>query len=289
MKIVVRYDAPLLEYLYEALAPQSRTKTKGLLVSGRVAVNGRAVKAYDLALHAGDSVEVLREPARVELPSDRRLKVVYEDEWLVVAEKAAGIPTVSAPGYEGPTAYSILTAMVRERGRRGDERVFIVHRLDRDTSGLLVFARDERTKRALQDNWNESVSERRYVAVAEGRFENASGRIDCWLKEHPKSLKMSCSPVDNGGQRAVTDFDVKASDGHLSLVELHLHTGRKNQIRVQLSWIGHPVAGDRKYGAQTDPFGRLALHAAGISFVHPVTGRRMAFSSRVPFGNWPSF
>ena len=164
-----------------------------------------------------------------------------------------------------------------------DGRIFIVHRLDRDTSGIMVFAKDESTKRLLQENWNEAVTERKYTGVAEGRLPETDGEIVSWLKENPKSLKMSAVPYDNGGKKAVTAYHLAGFRKGLSLVEITLETGRKNQIRVQFAAIGHPIAGDKKYGAQTNPFGRLALHASVLEFRHPHTGKTMRFVSPAPF------
>lgn len=283
MRLTVRSDSPLLEYLYEALAPQSRTKTKSLLTSGQICVNGQMITAFDHIVKAGDKIEILPKgsSARYKVSEDKRVHVIYEDRWLIVIDKAAGLPTIST-GKEGAvTAYSLVTDYMRQKE---GGRVFIVHRLDRDTSGILIFAKDPETKEMLQDRWDEAVEERLYTGVAEGLFGQQEGRITSWLKEHPKSLKMSSSPTDNGGSKAITCYKVLDSRSGYSLVELSLLTGRKNQIRVQLSSIGHPLAGDRKYDAKTNPFGRLALHASGLTFIHPHTGERLNFRSRAPFG-----
>lgn len=210
-----------------------------------------------------------------------RLRIIYEDKWLIVVDKKYGLPTISTGKSGELTAYSILYDHVARASRGG--RVFIVHRLDRDTSGLLVFAKDEQTKFMLQEDWNSNVLERGYTAVVEGRPEKPDGRIVSWLKENPKSLKMSSSPYDNGGKEAITEYHLVSSRNGLSLVDIKLETGRKNQIRVQFSAMGHPVAGDRKYDAATNPFGRLALHAGSLAFRHPRTGEVLSFSSPAPF------
>lgn len=218
------------------------------------------------------------------------MKIVYEDKWLIVVDKPAGLLSMSTGKSAEVTAYSMLT------GYMSGGRVFIVHRLDRDTSGLLVFAKDEDTKRALQDNWNEAVKERKYIAIAEGKTEDEEGWIETWLYENPKSMKVHCfslrpqdrpeCPPRNGWQFAATHC---RPISHLSIegkeytkLELELETGRKNQIRAHLEWIGHPIAGDRKYGSQTNPFGRLALHAHRLSFIHPWTGKTLHFNSPLP-------
>ena len=284
MKMETKNDAPLLEYLYAALAPQSRTKIKSLLTGSRIAVNGTVRTAFDYPLKAGDAITVIGKDevpdARRCVLQDRRLKIVYEDKWLIVADKRSGLPVISTGRENEVTAYSLLTDYVRmkEKGR-----IFIVHRIDRDTSGLLVFAKDEQTKRLLQDNWQDAVLERKYSGVAEGYFEKSEGTIVSWLTENPKSLKVSASPTDNGGKKSVMHYQVAKSRNGLSFLEIELETGRKNQIRAQLASVGHPLAGDRKYGARSNPFGRLALHAQTLSFVHPWTGEVLRFSSKSPF------
>lgn len=219
----------------------------------------------------------------------QNLEIVFEDRSIIVAEKPAGMLTMSTGRIGEETAYSMLRDHVRER-------IFIVHRLDRDTSGLLIFAKDEETKRALQDNWNEAVLERKYLAVLEGDIEDSEGWIETWLYENPKSMKVHCYGFRDGDRHDrpphrewkhasshCRTIERKTIEGKpYTLVEFELETGRKNQIRVHSEWIGHPIAGDRKYGAATDPFGRLALHAHRLSFIHPHTGKTMTFTSPMP-------
>lgn len=279
MEIIVKNEAQLLEYLFSALAPQSRTGIKSLLTHSRIAVNGKVVTAYNHPLKPGDRIEV--NANRKPVFKDRNLKIVYEDKWLIVIDKREGLPTISTGKEKEVTAYSVLYSYMESTTENG--RIFIVHRLDRDTSGLLVFAKDEQTKHLLQENWNQSIVDRKYLGVCEGNFTRLEGSIVSWLRENPKSLKMSSSPVDNGGLRAVTHFRVIEQKKDMALLEIELETGRKNQIRVQLSSIGHPIAGDRKYGAATNPFGRLALHASTLTFRHPHTGKILTFTSPLPF------
>lgn len=216
------------------------------------------------------------------------LEIIYEDDWLIVVDKPGGLLCMSTGKRGEDTAYS------RVYDYAG--KIFIVHRLDRDTSGLLVFAKDEDTKFALQENWDEAVKERRYMAVLEGRINDDEGWIETWLYEHPKSLVVHSYELREGDDphkpprkdwqyasthcRTVRHAEISGKP--YTVVEFELETGRKNQIRVHSQWIGHPIAGDRKYGAQTNPFGRLALHAQGLSFIHPWTGKIMKFRSRIP-------
>lgn len=227
------------------------------------------------------------------------LKILYEDRWLIVVDKPSGMLTMSTGKADEITAYSILTDYVRDNGHSRSmtgNRIFIVHRLDRDTSGLLVFAKDQAVKELLQKNWNDAVLQRTYLAVLEGKIEDSEGWIETWLYENPKSMKVHCHAFESGDDRNIpprkgwqfasshcrTIKHVDSGSASYTLVEFELETGRKNQIRVHSQWIGHPVAGDRKYGAATNPTGRLCLHAHALSFIHPVTGKTMKFTSKAP-------
>ena len=222
------------------------------------------------------------------------LEIVFEDDWLIVVNKPSGLLTLSTgrKGKNEVTAYNILYDYASE----DNHGIFIVHRLDRDTSGLIVFAKDEETKIALQGNWDEAVQERKYYAILEGHIEDEEGWIESWMYEHPKSLKVHCYSVDKGFDRNKPPRkDWKFAASHCrtlkhfekngqqyTCVEFNLETGRKNQIRAHSHWIGHPVAGDKKYEAATNPFGRLALHSQGLSFIHPWTGKVMKFTAKIP-------
>lgn len=219
---------------------------------------------------------------------EKELRIIYEDRWIIVVDKPGGLLSMSTGKAGEVTAYSIL--------RDHYEKIFIVHRLDRETSGLLVFAKDYDTKTALQENWNEAVLERKYIAILEGAIQDSEGWIETWIHENERSMMVHCHelyagddreiPPHKGWQFASTHCRTIGTgelDGKpYTSVEFELETGRKNQIRVHSQWIGHPVAGDRKYGAQTNPIGRLALHAHTLAFIHPWTGRKMKFASPVP-------
>ena len=228
------------------------------------------------------------------------LKIVFEDDWLIVVEKPSGLLTMSTGKGHEVTAYSMLYNYVCEgsghKRNTPQPRIFIVHRLDRDTSGLLVFAKDEETKLALQENWEEAVQERRYIAILEGQIDDDEGYIETWMYENPRSLMVHCYDLRNDDTpekpprkdwkyasshcRKLKDISI---DGKAyTVVEFNLETGRRNQIRVHSQHIGHPIAGDKKYGAQTNPYGRLALHAQGLSFIHPWTGKTMRFTAKLP-------
>ncbi len=204
------------------------------------------------------------------------LRILHEDRDLIVVDKPSGLLSVAAGAEREKTAYWILCEYLRKRGEK--RRVAAVHRLDRDTSGVMVFAKSEETKRALMADWNDSVVERRYVALAEGDFPETEGTFDAPLGEDRGGRVV----VAAGGQSAVTHWRVLDSGGGYTLVELELETGRRNQIRAHLDWAERPVAGDPKYGARTDPIGRLALHAERLVLRHPRTGELLEFEVPIP-------
>lgn len=224
------------------------------------------------------------------------LKIVYEDEYLIVVDKREGLLSMSTgKGREEITAYSLLNNYVRNttprRGRYAPQpRIFIVHRLDRETSGLMVFAKSEEIKHLLQDNWEEAVTCRKYVAVVNGIPEVKEGTFRSWLKENSAFIVYS-SPRDNGGQLAITHYKVLGTNPKTrkSLLEFELETGRKNQIRVHAQEMGIPLYGDKKYYggnpvllAENKKARRLYLHACSLNFIHPVTGKEMKFSTGIP-------
>ena len=237
------------------------------------------------------------------------LKIVFEDDWLIVVEKPSGLLTMATDKGREVTAYSMLYDYINEEAaqkagkRRGAlqntvQPIFIVHRLDRDTSGLLVFAKDEETKIALQDNWEEAVQERQYIAILEGQINDDEGYIETWMYENPRSLMVHCydmRPGDTPAKPPRKDWkyasshcrkvrEISVNGKPYTEVEFNLETGRRNQIRVHSQYIGHPIAGDKKYGAQTNPIGRLALHAKALAFIHPWTGKTMRFTAALPRG-----
>lgn len=208
------------------------------------------------------------------------LGILYEDRELIVVDKPSGLLTTAAGAERERTAYWILCEYLRRRGEK--RRAAVVHRLDRDTSGVLVFGKSEAAKRALMDHWSEAVLERRYVALAEGDFPAEEGLIDEPLGEDRGGRVVVVERGTPGALEARTRWRVLGSGNGRTLLELELETGRRNQIRAHLDWAGRPVAGDRKYGARTDPVGRLALHAERLVFRHPADGRVLEFTVPAP-------
>ena len=268
----------LLPFLLQAV-PKSRNAVKGILSRGQVSVNGVPTTKHDMSLQVSDVIEILTNQAAKNDSELLGLSIMYEDSDIIVIDKEAGVLSMSAKDKKEATAFSELSTYVRKANR--GNRVFIVHRLDRDTSGVMVFAKSEEVKKQMQDNWEDAVQERGYIALVEGNLRKESGEIVSWLKE-TRTFKVYSNPTDNGGQKAITHYKRLQGNAQYSLVELKLRTGRKNQIRVHMEEIGHPVVGDKKYGASSNPIKRLGLHAVRLTLTHPVTREEHTFISDPP-------
>ncbi len=273
---VVQDERPLLEWLLANLR-QSRSKVKAILQGRGIKVNGKVVTQFDYPLTNGMKIAVSQTKRNDQFKS-RYVKIVYEDQYLVVIEKNIGILSMAA-GHKSLNVKSVLDDYF-QKTRQGC-RAHVVHRLDRDTSGLMVYAKDMQTEQILEHEWHQIVYDRRYVAVVSGEMEQDQGTIASWLKDNSAYVTYS-SPVDNGGKYAVTHYFTLDRTTDHSLVEYKLETGRKNQIRVHSADIGHPVCGDIKYGNGDDPIHRLCLHAFLLCFYHPITHERMEFETPVP-------
>ena len=274
----VETEGKLLEFLFASMPQRKRTQVKNLLAHNQVAVNGTPVKQFDTPIAPGDEVKVnLTREFRVFY--HRRLKLVYEDDDIIVVNKGYGLLSMGNDKVKEGTAYSILKDYLKWHDPRN--KIFIVHRLDRDTSGLMVFAKSMEAKERLQHNWNNMVLSRKYLAVVEGAPEPAEGEVRSYLAENSR-YEVYSTDKPGEGQLAVTRYrTLKTANGY-SLMEVELDTGRKNQIRVHMKDLGHPIAGDRRYGAGSSPIHRMALHAQTLRFVHPMTRKDMNFTTPVP-------
>jgi len=273
----VGQPSALLDFLL-ATVKDSKSKVKATLKGRGIKVNGKTVSQFDYPLEPGMKVAVSKSKKNQQQFKNRFVKIVYEDRYLIVVEKAAGILSMAA-GHSTLNVKSVLDDYFQKSKQRC--RAHVVHRLDRDTSGLMVYAKDIETEQILEHNWHQIVYDRRYVAVLSGEVEKNEGTVANWLKDNKAYITYS-SPVDNGGKYAVTHFCVLDRTTEHSLVEFKLETGRKNQIRVHAADMGHPVCGDVKYGNGDDPIHRLCLHAWLLCFYHPVTNEPMEFEAQVP-------
>ena len=267
----------LLPFLLARVKGKSRNNVKSLLSRRLVAVDGVPLSRFDAPLLPGQQVSIL--PASAPKADALPFPILYEDEHLIVVNKPAKLLSVANDKEKTRTAYHLVTAYVK--ARRVDDRIFVLHRLDRDTSGVLMFARDAETKELFQARWNEIVTRRGYLAVVEGVPKPAQDTIRSFLVETDTHLSFSGAP-GKGAKEAVTSYQiVKAGSGY-ALLDISIETGRKNQIRVHMKEKGCPVAGDKQYGARTNPIGRLCLHANELSFTHPATGEQITFKAKMP-------
>lgn len=276
-RYTVNEESGILEFLLKNVKGESKTKIKATLSGRGIKVNGKTVSQFDYMLKPGMKVSVSKTKRNNPFKS-RYVKIVYEDKWLVVIEKNIGILSM-AGGHSTLNVKSVLDEYFRKNRQKCTAHV--VHRLDRDTSGLMIYAKDIETEQILEHNWHQIVYDRRYVAVVSGEMENDEGTVSNWLKDNKAYVTYS-SPIDNGGKYSVTHYHVIKRTTEHSLVEFKLETGRKNQIRVHTQDIGHPVCGDIKYGNGDDPLHRLCLHAYMLCFTHPVTGEPMEFETQIP-------
>ena len=269
----------LLTFLIAKMGGMSRNSVKSLLSHRQVMVNEVISTQFNFALKPNDKVLVNSLRGNIEL-SHPKMKIIFEDQYLIVVEKKEGLLTVSTGKSDETTAFSILKNYVKKSSPQN--RIFVVHRIDRETSGIILFAKTREIQLAMQEHWHEVVTRRVYVALVEGKVEKQNDTIVTWLTENEKSLKIHSSNVDNGGQQAVTHYKVVKTNEKYSLLEIELETGRKNQIRVHLQGIDHPICGDKKYGSNVSPIGRLGLHARILAFIHPMTLQNVNFETPVP-------
>lgn len=270
----------LLPFLLASLTDRKRTAVKNLLQHGYVAVDGTPTTQFDKPLIPGTTISVNFTRPFVVF-RNRRVKLVYEDDDIIVVDKGYGLLSVGTGKVNEETAYDILKDYLKTKDPRN--KIFVIHRLDRETSGLMMFAKNPEAKEAMQHNWNNMVLNRKYVALVEGTPEPPQGTVRSYLRENAAMQVYSVPEPEEGAQLAVTRYTTLSTAGGYSKVELELDTGRKNQIRVHMKDLGTPVAGDRKYGAHTSPAHRLALHASTLRFIHPITRKEMNFTSKVPF------
>lgn len=276
-EFTVKEPCTLTEFLAKQFSGMSRNKIKDILKGHGVNVDKKLVTQWDYPLTPGMQVRITKHRRSTEL-SNKWVKVIYEDKDIIVIEKAEGILSMAATAKQ----FCVKTVLDEYFQKRHFKcHAHVVHRLDRDTSGLMVYAKSIEAAQVLERDWKGRVYDRRYIAVVSGKMEKEGGTIQSWLKDNKACITYS-SPTDNGGKIAITHYHtLKATDDY-SLVEMRLETGRKNQIRVHMQDLGHPVVGDIKYGVGGSPLGRLCLHAFRLYLYHPITGERLQFETPIP-------
>jgi 23S rRNA pseudouridine1911/1915/1917 synthase len=277
-KIKVKHDAGLQDYIIMATG-KSRTAVKSLFAHKQVFVDGKNISQYDFQVKQNQLITINSVGTSQTEIIENQLKILFEDENIIVIDKPAGILSISTGNANEITAYSILRNHVKMNSSLN--KIFIVHRLDKDTSGVMLFAKTENAKTILQTNWDKIVVQRKYVAVVEGKMQTDTQTLVSYLKENA-AMQMYVSKDIENAKRAVLTYKVLKTNNKYSLIEIELETGRKNQIRVQMQEAGHSIAGDKKYGGKPSPIGRMALHAKTLEFIHPITRKMMCFTTKIP-------
>lgn len=276
MRKTIDQATPLLDAMAKLFPDSTRTTLRKMLQGGRIRVNSEIEKDARRVLERGDIIDVAQKAVQFPLPPE--LSLLHEDDDVIVVVKSPGLLTVATERERGRTAQAFLNDYLKAKG---EGRIHVVHRLDRETSGVLVFAKTFDARERLKDRFAEHDVDRVYVAVVEGRLDPPRGTFRSHLRER-RDLKMVSADAHPDAKLAVTHYRTIESTSLFSLLEIRLETGRKNQIRVHLSEAGHPVVGDRLYGGESNPLGRLGLHAKLLGFVHPSTGEKMTFTAPVP-------
>jgi 23S rRNA pseudouridine1911/1915/1917 synthase len=277
-QLTVTKPVRLMEFLIEQLKGKSRTTVKSLLAHRQVSVGTHTITQFDFPLEPTQIVTINWGVVAVQTRL-RGVRILFEDPYLIVIEKEAGMLSIATAKEKLLTTYSILSSHVKKEDPTN--RIFVVHRLDRDTSGVMMFAKSEKIQEVMQKEWQEAVIRRTYIAVVEGVVEKDDDTIRSFLKEN-KMLFMYSTKVPGEGDEAITHYKVLKRNEEFSLLEVELETGRKNQIRVHMKELGHPVAGDKKYGSKLNPLRRTCLHANILAFKHPVTGEELSFETPPP-------
>lgn len=273
LELLVEKDSLLLNFLYQNIKGKSKNNIKSLLKNGQIFVNSKRQTKFNFLLKSNDIVKVQIKKIEMNLP----FSILYEDDSLIAIEKPIGLLTIATETEHEKTAYHFVRQYLKSKG----QKIFIIHRLDRDTSGILLFAKNEKMKIMLQKHWNDITLKRGYIAIIEGSMKPETGIIRSFLKEENNKIVHS---VKNGtdGKLAITRYHTTIKNEEFSLLEIFLETGRKNQIRVHMSESGHPIIGDKKYASKKDPLHRLGLHSHILDFVHPFTKKIMHFECPIP-------
>lgn len=275
----VNEPCELLDFLLKTFSSQSRNSVKSLLSSHRVSINGAPVTQFNFKLFPKDVVIITKNPIRRKLRHN--LPIIFENDELIVINKPSKLLSVPSDNEKGSTAFRMVNDYLQQKDKHN--RAYIVHRIDEDTSGVLMFAKNEKIAHLLtdKDNWNQLVKKRGYYAVVEGAMEKDSGTVKSYLKKNAQNMMYS-SKKPGDGQLAITHYKVMKRNENYTLLDVNIDSGRKNQIRVHMGDLGHYIIGDDKYGEPVNPIKRLGLHAYCLEIVHPISGKLMTFKAPMP-------
>lgn len=279
----VKAPAPLLEFLFAHITNDSKNNIKKLLSRRQVLVNGAPITQFDFMLAKEDVVEISSVSVQIiDPPKGKKtyLDIIYEDEDFLVINKPSGLLSVPSDVEKSVTAYRLMMDYVSSKDKHN--RVYILHRIDKETSGVLVACKSEVVRDKLQKNWNDNVLSRGYYAIVEGILENKEGDFQSWLRKAESTNLMYSAKKPGDGKLSITHYRVVKENKDFSLLDVHIDSGRKNQIRVHMKDLGHNVVGDATYGATTDPIQRLGLHAYELSFKNPINKKVMTFKAKMP-------
>jgi len=276
-EFTVKKECELLEFLLETLKDQSRNSVKSLLTNRHVTIDGAPITQFNFKLYKDDIVIISKTPIRKKTRSN--LPIIFENEEMIVINKPSGLLSIASDKEKGATAYRMLTDYVQQKDKHN--RIFVVHRLDEDTSGVLMVVKNPKLQQALQDDWNNLVSKRGYYAIVEGQMKDKTGTMKSYLKKNAQNMMYSSKKAGDG-QLAITHYKVIKENKMYSLLDVNIDSGRKNQIRVHMGDLGHFVIGDDKYGNPSNPLKRLGLHAYELILKHPFTGKTMKFTAPMP-------
>ena len=276
-KFLVKKDSELLSYLIDELH-FSRNNAKSLLSHHLISIDGAPVSQFNFLLTKGDTLIISKKPIRKKARKD--LPIIYEDSDIIAINKPFGLLSVASDKEKSSTAYRMVMDYVQAKDKHN--RIYVVHRLDKETSGVLIFAKNEKLKEEFQNKWNDLVSKRGYYAVVEGVMEEKSKKIINYLRMNALNLMYVTSSKDKKAQKCITEYKVIKENEKYSLLDVSIFTGRKNQIRVTLGSLGHFVLGDDKYGEPENPIGRLCLHAYELIIKNPLTNKTYKLSTKIP-------
>lgn len=271
MKFVAMENDELYNYLRKVITNKSKNNIKSLLKNGCVIINNQVITKYNYVLSKGDVIEINKNKKLI----DNNLSIIYEDNNIIVVDKPSKLLTISNKNEKENTLYR----MVSDYLKKDKKKVFIIHRLDFDTSGVIMFAKNEKVQKLYQDNWNKLAKVREYYAVVEGITDD-KGHIESYLKQTKTLLVYSSKNKD--GYFAITDYEKVANNNKYSLLKINISTGRRNQIRCHMHDINHPIVGDNRYLSKTNPINRLALHASKLIITDPITKNDFIFVSNIP-------